>query len=76
MQITNLSKFKPPDALKNSALFVLQVTLPELTGPNYSVITVNATDKDDGDNAEITYTMLPVMGFTMDSRTGELLILN
>jgi hypothetical protein len=41
-----------------------------LTPPHVPVITVNATDADSGDNAVITYTMLPMEGFQINSTTG------
>ena len=48
-----------------------QVALPELTGPHTSVLTVNATDKDWGDNAKIKYSMVTVAGFYIDPITGK-----
>ena len=72
----NASQFLFQTFIHVGNLNLLQVTLPELTGPNYSVMTVTATDKDDDDNAKITYSMLPVTGFTMDPRTGMFLYFN
>ena len=49
---------------------ILQVSLPESTPAGKSVITVNATDADEGENARITYSMLPVTGFTINPANG------
>lgn len=50
-----------------------QVTVPEMTGSNQVVFTVNATDADSGANADITYSMdiAPVDGFYINRKTGE-----
>ena len=48
----------------------LQVTLAEMTGPHYSVVTLNSTDRDAGENARVTYSMLPVEGFYINPQTG------
>ncbi len=45
--------------------------MPELTGPNYSVITVTASDRDAGENARVTYSMLAVSEFSIDANTGQ-----
>ena len=45
--------------------------MPELTQAGVAVITVNATDADSGDNSVITYTMLPMEGFQINSTTGK-----
>lgn len=38
-----------------------------------SILTVNATDKDTGTNAEIHYSLLtPMKGFTIDERSGSI----
>ncbi len=47
-----------------------QVALPEMTLAHVSVITVNATDRDGGENARLTYTMLGIEGFYIDSQRG------
>ena len=47
------------------------MALPELTKADYSVITVQADDDDDGENARITYSMLTVDGFHINTQTGE-----
>ncbi len=52
-------------------LYIFQVALPELTGANYLVTTVNATDRDTGDNAKVIYSMLAVNGFNIDPNTGN-----
>lgn len=41
-----------------------------MTGPHYSVVTLNATDRDAGENARVTYSMLLVDGFYINSQTG------
>lgn len=51
-------------------MLILQVTLKELTGPNVEVLTVNATDRDSGENARIAYSMITVDGFKINSETG------
>ena len=48
----------------------MQVTLAEMTGPHYSVVTLNSTDRDAGENARVTYSMLPVEGFYINPQTG------
>ncbi len=40
--------------------------------PGVHVVTVNATDKDSGSNAMITYTLLPSDAFSINPNTGEL----
>ncbi|CAH1803297.1 unnamed protein product, partial [Owenia fusiformis] len=58
----------PPEFSQQS----YQVTIPELTSKDYSLITVNATDRDSGENARITYSMLPQDGFFVNSLTGTI----
>lgn len=48
-----------------------QVTLPELTEANVAVVTVNASDADTGQNAEITYSFVdPRQAFYIDPVSG------
>ncbi|XP_041483662.1 protocadherin-23-like [Lytechinus variegatus] len=48
-----------------------QVTLPELTQPNVAVVAVNASDKDIGDNAALTYSFVEDhQSFYIDPITG------
>ncbi|XP_071949334.1 protein dachsous-like [Antedon mediterranea] len=51
-----------------------EVTIPELTPPGYPIKTVNATDVDEGTNAQIEYSMgvAPVLGFYIDPITGTI----
>ncbi|ESO98121.1 hypothetical protein LOTGIDRAFT_174335 [Lottia gigantea] len=51
-----------------------QVSLPELTSMNYPVISVNATDKDTGQNSDITYSISdnPLDSFYIDSNNGTI----
>lgn len=46
---------------------------PDTTEVSYSVMTVNATDKDSGVNAEIHYSLVtPVRGFSIDEFSGSI----
>ena len=42
-----------------------------MTPPNSPIIQVNATDKDAGQNAAVTFSMLPMNGFYIDDASGE-----
>lgn len=48
--------------------------VPEMVDPGYKVMTVNATDRDSGINAQLRYSMSlsPVDGFYIDENTGKL----
>ena len=48
-----------------------QVTLAELTEANQPVVTVNATDRDAGENARLTYSIFSARPFRIDPLTGE-----
>ena len=48
----------------------LQASVDEATPPDVSVLTVNATDDDAGENARITYSMLAQPAFYIEPTTG------
>nr|KAG5696279.1 hypothetical protein BaRGS_019981 [Batillaria attramentaria] len=51
-----------------------RVTVPEQTPPGTSILTVTATDDDDGDNAVVSYSLGPASdpSFFIDSRNGTI----
>ncbi|KAM9332564.1 protocadherin-16 [Pholidichthys leucotaenia] len=53
-----------------------QITLPEHTLPGSAIITVTATDRDSGENGQITYRVMSSTqeGFYIDSSNGTLFI--
>ena len=50
--------------------FLSQIEVDEDTGEGVSILTVTATDRDDGENARITYSMIAVPGFYIHPDTG------
>ncbi|XP_060035775.1 protocadherin gamma-B4 isoform X9 [Erinaceus europaeus] len=70
------------DANDNAPVFsqeLYRVGLPENASPGTTVLTVKATDQDEGVNAEITFSFTEadqVTQFDLNSDTGEITILN
>ena len=52
-----------------------EVSVPEMTPAGTPILTLPATDADEGDNGKIRYSIriAPVAGFTIDERTGQCL---
>ena len=48
-----------------------QVSIDEDTGPGVEVTTVTARDADDGENAEVRYSMISTQGFYINTLTGN-----
>ncbi|XP_057177607.1 protocadherin beta-7-like isoform X35 [Triplophysa rosa] len=71
------------DANDNVPVFsqsVYKVTLPENTPPGTSVITVSATDADEGPNGEVSYEFSKISDkaaklFSIDKKTGQIVVI-